>query len=42
MLENVVLILNHKSLKNKKHFLDRYAFNKNDAQSVKNVVSKMS
>ena len=28
MLENVVMILSHKSIKNKKEFLERYAFNK--------------
>ena len=42
MLENVVMILNHKSIKNKKHFLDRYAFNKNDMLGVKDVVDKIS
>jgi hypothetical protein len=39
MLENVVMILNHKSIKNKKHFLDRYAFNKKDLYRVKQVMS---
>jgi hypothetical protein len=28
MLDNVVMILSHKSIKNKKEFLERYAFNK--------------
>jgi len=39
MLENVVMILNHKSIKNKKHFLDRYALNKKDLYGVKQVMS---
>ena len=42
MLENVVMILNHKSIKNKKHFLDRYAFNKKDLYGVRQVMNQMS
>ena len=42
MHENVVMILNHKSIKNKKHFLDRYAFNKKDLSGVRQMMNQMS
>lgn len=35
MIENIVSILSNKTIKNKKEYLSRYAFNKNDSSGCK-------
>jgi hypothetical protein len=42
MLDNIVSILSHKSIKNKKEYLQRYAFNKRDSSGCKSFLNTMN
>lgn len=42
MIDNIISILNHKSIKNKKEYLERYAFNKEDENGCKGLISTMN
>ncbi|TNV74530.1 hypothetical protein FGO68_gene8581 [Halteria grandinella] len=42
MLDNIVSILSHKSIKNKKEYLQRYAFNKEDSTECKSFQNTMN
>lgn len=42
MIDNIVSILNHKSIKNKKEYLQRYALNREDTGAAKTLLNTMN